>query len=346
MAVMAYAQFQIGHPEDQKSGHMSHHRFAIPGILFGWIFAVAAPTLGLAQEPAKAEPKKVEAKKPEADPKKPPGNELKREYDLVYTKTGGTDLKLDLVRPAGDGEPLATILVIHGGGWSGGNKESNRRFLDMLAERGFVAVSPQYRLVPKAIFPAQVHELKAAIRWLKSNSTKYRIDPERMGAMGFSAGGHLALMLGVTDQKDGLEGDLQPQGPNTRIRAVVNYFGPTDLDADDIPTISRPLVDAFLGGPLKDKKKEASQASPLDFISENDAVILTFQGTKDPLVPHSQAIKLAEAMTAKKVNGRVELYVGDGHGWEGIEKTISEAADFLESSLRKAETGGRRRRNF
>jgi len=313
-------------------------------LAFGLALSAMASTIGLAQEPPKADPKSAEAKKPETEPKKPSETDLKREYDLVYTKAGTTELKLDLVRPAGDGEPLATVIVIHGGGWQGGNKESNRRFLDMLALRGFVAVSPQYRLVPKATFPAQVHDVKASVRWLKANAAKYRIAADRIGAMGFSAGGHLALMLGVTDGKDGLEGDLPPLGQNSKIQAVVNYFGPTDLDADDLPAVSKPLVDAFLGGPVKDKKKEASQASPLDLISENDAVILTFQGTKDPLVPHTQATKLADAMTAKNVRGRVSLYVGDGHGWEGIEATIVEAAEFLEQNLGKKQEGGRRRR--
>ena len=324
---------------------MLNHRPGMTALVLGLVLSAYASTIGLAQEPPKADPKPAEAKKPDSDPKKPSMPDLKREYDLVYTKAGTTELKLDLVRPAGDGEPLATVIVIHGGGWQGGNKESNRRFLDMLALRGFVAVSPQYRLVPKATFPAQVHDVKASVRWLKANAAKYRIAPDRIGAMGFSAGGHLALMLGVTDEKDGLEGDLPPQGQNSKIQAVVNYFGPTDLDADDLPALSRPLVDAFLGGPVKDKKKEASQASPVDLISEKDAVILTFQGTKDPLVPHTQATKLADAMTSKNVKGRVSLYIGDGHGWEGIEKTIVEAADFLELNLSKKQEGGRRRRN-
>lgn len=270
-----------------------------------------------------------------------------RDYDVVYTKASGQELKLDVARPSGEGEPLATIIVIHGGGWRGGNKESNRRFLDQFAAQGFVAVSPQYRLVPNATFPAQIHDVKAAVRWLKTNAGKYRIDPNRIGAMGFSAGGHLALMLGTANPEDGLEGDLEPKGPDSRIRAVVNYFGPTDLDADDIPDESKPLVDAFLGGRVSEKKAEASKASPLDLLTPNDAPILTFQGTKDPLVPHSQAIKLAEAMTEKGVAGRLELFIGEGHGWENIENTLEEATQFLEANLKKLETSdfrGRRKR--
>lgn len=327
---------------------MKIHKCLLASMFSMSLVASVAP----AQENKKDDAPKAESKKDgAAEGKKPdePKKDAKapvRDYDVVYTKTGDVELKLDIVRPSGEGESLPTVFVIHGGGWQGGNKESNRRFLDQLASKGFVAISPQYRLVPKAIFPAQVHELKAAVRWAKANAGKYRIDPERVGAMGFSAGGHLALMLGVTGPEDGLEGNLPPSGPNTKIRAVVNYFGPTDLDGSDIPDLSKPLVEKFLGGALKDRAKEASQASPLDFVSEGDAPILTFQGTKDPLVPHTQAYKLADAMTVKNVRGKVALYVGDGHGWEGIENTLAEAADFLMENLKKNEVQeGRRRRS-
>lgn len=300
-----------------------------------------------AQETKKADQAKPDPKKEAtAEAKKADASGPVRSYDVIYTKAGDVELKLDIARPSGEGESLPAIFVIHGGGWAGGNKESNRRILDQFAAKGFVAISPQYRLVPKAIFPAPVHDLKAAVRWAKANAAKYRIDPDRIGAMGFSAGGHLALMLGLTGESDGLEGNLPPTGPNTKIRAVVNYFGPTDLDGDDIPEISRPIVDKFLGGPVNEKKKEASQASPIDLVSEGDPPILTYQGTKDPLVPHTQSFKLADAMTAKNVRGRVAIYVGDGHGWEGIENTFVEATEFLLENLQKsAPQEGRFRRS-
>jgi fermentation-respiration switch protein FrsA (DUF1100 family) len=112
------------------------------------------------------------------------------------------------------------------------------------------------------------------------------------------------LMLGVTSPADGLEGDVAPGAPDSRIKAVVNYFGPTDLAAKDIPDISKPLVNDFLGGTPLEKPEAAAKASPLTFVSKDDAPVLTFQGTKDPLVPATQAIKLAEAMSAAGVPGR------------------------------------------
>jgi acetyl esterase/lipase len=237
------------------------------------------------------------------------------ERDLVYTKAGSTELKLDLARPAQGEGPFPAILVIHGGAWRGGDKGQVGPVLLEFAQNGYVAVSPQYRLCPKEVFPAQVHDVKAAVRWTKVNAKKYRIDPDRIGAIGFSAGGHLALMLGVTGPDDGLEGDISAGATDSRVKAVVNYFGPTDLGAKDIPDASKRLVKDFLGASAAEKPELAAKASPRTYVSKDDAPILTFQGTKDPLVPYTQAIELAEAMTAAGVQGRVELLVGAGHGW-------------------------------
>ena len=185
--------------------------------------------------------------------------------------------------------------------------------------------------------------MKAAVRWLKGNAKKYKVDPDRLGAIGFSAGGHLALMLGVTGPADGLEGDVSAGAPDSRVKAVVNYFGPTDLAASDIPPISKPLVKDFLGGTPQEKPAEAAKASPITFVSKDDAPVLTFQGTKDPLVPFSQAIKLADAMSSAGLPGRVELMVGAQHGWGGreMERTIGETFGFFDSYLKKETPGAR-----
>jgi len=259
------------------------------------------------------------------------------EQDIVYTKAGGSDLKLDLARPA-DGAGLApVVVVIHGGAWRAGNKSDVRPISSEFARHGYVAVAPQYRFCPQDPFPAQVHDVKAAVRWIKSNAKKYRIDPERVGAIGFSAGGHLALMLGLTGPNDGLEGDVSAGSPDSRVKAVVNYFGPTDLAAQDIPDVSKPLVKDFLGGSPQQKPDMAAKASPLTFVSKDDAPVLTFQGTKDPLVPYTQAIKLAEAMNAAGVPGRVELLVGAQHGWAGaeLERTVDETFRFFDRYLKR-----------
>lgn len=261
------------------------------------------------------------------------------EYDLVYTKAGSTELKLDLARPA-DGEgPFPAVVVIHGGAWRGGNKADVRGVLTDLARRGYVAISPQYRFCPKDVFPAQLHDVKAAVRWLRSDGAKYKVDPDHVGAMGFSAGGHLSLMLGVTGPGDGLEGETTAEAPSSKVQAVVNYFGPTDLAARDIPEVSRPLVRNFLGGTPDEKPEAAAKASPLTYVSGDDAPTLTFQGTRDPLVPYTQAVKLTDAMTASGVAGRVDLLIGAGHGWRGddLERTMNETYSFFDKYLKPAQ---------
>ncbi len=263
---------------------------------------------------------------------------VESENDLVYTKAGSTELKLDLARPAEGEGPFPAVVVIHGGGWRGGNKADNRAVLTELARRGYVAISPQYRFCPKDVFPAQVHDVKAAVRWLRGDGSKYKVDPDHVGAMGFSAGGHLSLMLGVTGPGDGLEGEAPAEAPSSKVQAVVNYFGPTDLAARDIPEVSLPLVKDFLGGSADEKPEAAAKASPLTYVTKDDAPTLTFQGTKDPLVPYTQAVKLTDAMTATGVAGRVDLLIGAGHGWGGddLKRTMDETYSFFAKYLKLA----------
>jgi acetyl esterase/lipase len=256
--------------------------------------------------------------------------------DLVYSKVGETELKLDLARPLeGDG-PFPAVLVIHGGAWRGGSKDSNRRQLGEFARRGYVAISPQYRFCPKETFPAQVTDVKAAVRWLRAHAEEYKVDSEHLGAIGYSAGGHLSLMLGLTGPDDGLEGEVTADAPSSRVQAVVNYFGPTDLAADDYGDVSKGLIKDFLGGTPAEKPEAAAKASPLTFVTKDDPPVLTFQGTKDPLVPYTQAFKLTDALTKAGVPGRVELLVGAGHGWQGEEvtRTANEMHAFFDKYLK------------
>ncbi len=145
------------------------------------------------------------------------------------------------------------------------------------------------------------------------------------------------MMLGVTEASDGLEGEVADDAPDSRIRAVVNYFGPTDMAASDIPEVTMPMINDLLGGTPAEKPELAAQASPLTFVSKGDAPILTFQGTKDPLVPPTQATKLTDAMTAAGVAGRVELLIGASHGWGGdnLTRTMAETFAFFDANLKK-----------
>lgn len=298
-----------------------------PGLL------ACALSLALLAAPALAQaPKK---------PAEPPAS-VEFTRDVVYGKAGDVELKLDISVPREAAGPLPCVVVIHGGGWAAGNKSAHADITWKLAERGYVSASIGYRFAPAHPWPAQVHDVKCAVRYLRAHAEKYRLDKDRIGAVGFSAGGHLSLMLGVTGPEDGLEGDGGWPGESSRVQAVVNFFGPTQLDADDIPGITLPILQKFLGGTLKEKPEQYKKASPITYVTSDDAPILTYQGTTDVLVPPTQATRLAEAMTKAKVKGRVELLVGLGHGWGGaeLERTGAGTFAFFDEHLMRAKSAG------
>lgn len=261
---------------------------------------------------------------------------IKTASDVVYNPDDAEPLQLDLAWPGeGDG-PWPCVVFIHGGAWRGGHRKSHLPQVNDFARRGYVAVTVSYRLCPKHIYPAQIEDVKCAIRFLRANREKYHVIPDRIGAVGFSAGAHLAMLLGAMGPDDGLEGGGGWADQPSQVQAVVAFFGPTDLGAEDLPEVSKPLVRDFLGGTPAEKSDLCAQASPLTYVSRGDAPLLIYQGTKDPLVPHSQAIKMIDRMTAAGVGGRIEFLIGAGHGWQGTDltHTLDGTAAFLERHLK------------
>ena len=248
--------------------------------------------------------------------------------DVVYGKGGGRDLTLNLARPKATAGPAPCVLVIHGGGWANGRKEQHNDVIAVLAGRGYVAATVGYRLAPAGVFPAQVEDVKCAVRYLRAHAGKYNLDPDRVGAVGFSAGAHLAMMLGVTDKPDGLEGDGGWPDPSSKVQAVVSYFGPTDLAAPELRPDISPILKKFLGGTLDEKPEAYKRASPINYVRADSAPMLLLQGTNDPLVNWKQAVRMAEALAKNDVDGRVEILLGLGHGWRGPELTRTADATF------------------
>jgi len=271
-----------------------------------------------------------------AQERKPP-DDVAFERDLVYGKGGGEELKLNLSRPKSAEGALPCVLVIHGGGWAGGHRAGHDEITWKLAKRGYVSATVGYRLAPRHRYPAAVEDVKCAVRYLRANAEKHGIDRDRLAAIGFSAGGHLSMMLGVMGKDDGLEGDGGSADQSSQVQCVVSFFGPANFLAKDLPETSQKILATFMGGTAEEKADDYKKASPVTYVSKGDAPMLLFQGTKDPLVPHSQALAMLDAMTAAGVPGRVELLPGAQHGWGGPEAARTEEATyaFLDLHLKK-----------
>lgn len=264
-----------------------------------------------------------------------PPDDVEFTPDIVYAAAGDVQLKLNLSRPRKPGKPLPCIVVIHGGAWRGGDRAAHNNLTWQFAQSGYVSATVGYRFAPQHPWPAQIQDVKAAVRFLRANAARYNLDPARIGATGFSAGGHLAMMLGVLDKNDGFDDIGEHQDQSSKVQAVVSFFGPTDLTSDYPPQVE-PWLRDFIGGSRQEKLDGYRSASPITYVNAGDAPILMFQGTRDPLVPHAQATLMVDALTRAGVPGRCELIIGAGHGWSEPElrRTLLVMMEFFARHLK------------
>ena len=234
--------------------------------------------------------------------------------DLPYVEGGHEQQRLDLFLPA-KAEGLRPLVVwIHGGGWEAGRKEDSPAA--WLVGKGYTVASINYRLSQHAVFPAQIQDCKAAIRWLRANAAKYHLDPNRVGVAGDSAGGHLVALLGTTGGVKELEGSQGNLDQSSRVQAVVDFYGPTDFVSWDphFSNYAYAVITRLIGGPPHENKEKARKASSVAYVNKDSAPFLIFHGDKDAIVPLAQSQELAEAL--KKAGVEVDLRVvkGSGHG--------------------------------
>ncbi|MEO8005442.1 MAG: alpha/beta hydrolase [Betaproteobacteria bacterium] len=257
--------------------------------------------------------------------------------DLTYGKSGDTELKLDLAMPKVGIGPFPAVVFLHGEGWRAGNRQQMNHFIEGMARLGYVAITVEYRLVPTARFPAQVEDCKAAVRWLRANAEKYHARSDRIGVVGFSAGGHLASMLGVTRKEDGFEGLGGNPEQSSRVQAVVSFFGPTDFSARNWPKdLEEEVIAPFLGGSFADKSDFYRRASPINYASAESPPFLFFHGTDDQLVPIDQSRRLAETLKKAGVPTRMVALEGEGHGFSdpNNQEAMRQMLDFLSERLK------------
>ena len=255
------------------------------------------------------------------DPPAPPAGTT-AQRDIAYAAGGHERQKLDLFVPAGSG-PFPLIIWIHGGAFRMGDKSGipfDPPPLAYLSE-GYALASLNYRLSQHARFPAQIEDCKAAVRWLRAHAAQYRLDPQRFGAWGPSAGGHLVTLLGVTGGVKAFEAGAD-LAISSRVQCVVDYFGPTDflqMDAQRLPDgMIHDAADSpeseLIGGAIQQNKEAARRANPITYVTRDAPPFLVVHGDHDSLVPYGQSVLLVQAL--QRVDVPVDFYTvkGAGHG--------------------------------
>jgi triacylglycerol lipase len=245
---------------------------------------------------------------------------------IVYSTVEGNELFLDAYVPKDEGQHPA-VLVVHGGAWRSGNRAQLRSYAVSLAKRGFSCFAINYRLAPKNKFPAQIDDCRAAVKWIRSHAAEYKVNPEKLGAIGYSAGGHLVCLLATTGEAP----NEQNGNVDTRIHAVAAGGAPTDFRS--FPDNGR-WAEYWMGGDLKTVPDRFKSASATAFVDKNDPPIFFFHGTADELVPMSWSRSCHDAL--KKCGVRTEMHTieGAGHLQAAMnEDALEKAFDFLQAEL-------------
>jgi acetyl esterase/lipase len=264
--------------------------------------------------------------------------------DLVYEQVGGRSLRLDIYSPKTIARPLPAVLWIHGNRWLVGSKSRGPSF--NLMGKGYIVVSLDYRLSGEAPFPAAIEDCKAAVRWLRANAATYHIDPDHIGAWGHSAGGHLAALLGTTGGVAQLEGVGGNPTISSRVQAVCDMSAPSDLlhfyesvsgSNDESARRAKSAIEQFVGGPVEQNRAKAIAASPVTYVTHDDAPILLIHGENDMSIPASQSEMFAAKLKAAGVDVTLDIAQGRGHGVGGP-SSARDITNFFDKHLKTGST--------
>lgn len=246
---------------------------------------------------------------------------------ITYARIEGKELKGTLfVQKEHPAALRPAIVLIHGGAWLTGSRIQMRWYGKAFAERGYVALTIDYRTMPGYTFPAPVEDAKAAVRWLRQHANEYGIDTGKIAAMGTSSGGHLALMLAVTRPEDGLEG-TENLGVPSDVTAAVSLYGPSDLrgfesESAEAPlggaALWRPYLKSFLGEKSFGGRKPEEAASPIVYVDRNDPPLLLIHGEKDSLVPVKETERLFSRLEDAGANATMMKVEGYGHAFDHL----------------------------
>jgi len=261
--------------------------------------------------------------------------------DVEYARVGDTPLKLDLYVPANVKTPPLVVWV-HGGAWKGGSK--NNPSVLPLTQHGYALASVDYRLSTAAQFPAQIHDIKAAIRYLRATGKQHGIPTERIAITGGSAGGQLAALVGVTNGVKELEGSVgEHLSQSSDVQAIAVFYGASNLTT--ILNQSTPYgfkmrseaLDLLLGGQPEAKHELARLASPVFHVDSRDPPLLWFHGDQDPQMPITQAHEMIGAYKKAGLPAQLEVVYGGAHGGKLFftSEQIAQTADFLKAAMQR-----------
>jgi acetyl esterase/lipase len=251
------------------------------------------------------------------------------EEGVVFGTGGGRDLKLDIYTPPGNPKDAPGVLLVHGGGWSSGDRSQLRGYGILLGRLGYVCVACEYRLSGEAVWPAQIHDVKAGLRWMKANAARLGVDPNRIAVSGNSAGGHLALMVGGTANLPEFEGAGGNAGVDTSVEAVISFYGPSDFGPG-----TTPLAGAI--GQLMGKGATPAAvrgASPVTYTKAGYPPTLLIHGNGDELVSPEASFAVYRALAAAEVPVEVHMYEGLPHAFDGSPIYGRQSADIMANFL-------------
>jgi acetyl esterase/lipase len=247
--------------------------------------------------------------------------------NVVLGKGGGRDIIAEVAYPTYAPRPMPAVLFIHGGGWAYGNPRPVHMpngVIANLARKGYFAVYVGYRLSGEAKWPAQIEDCELSVRWLRANAKKYGVDPNRIGAWGMSAGGHLVdCMATMADVKE-YQGDGGYAGVSSAVQVAVHWFGATDFTDPQVQTHSGGSIEPLMGMPYAQNPEAWKKASPAFYVKKSDPPILIIHGEEDQFLPVSQAKIFDAALTKVGATHTLVLVKNGMHGFSPVPGKITD----------------------
>jgi acetyl esterase/lipase len=236
------------------------------------------------------------------------------ERDVVFGTGGGRDLHCNVYMPPQVGADRPSVLLVHGGGWVQGDRSQLHGYGILLGRIGYVCVATEYRLAGEAKWPAQIHDVKAALRWMRANSARLGIDPKKISISGNSAGAHLSLLAAGTANRPEFEGEGGNAGAGTNVAAAIGFYAPTQLYTPDQP-LSETLSFLFGRGYAEET---ARAASPVTHAGPHFPPTLLITGNRDELVPEEASFRMYQALAKAGAPVELHVYAGAPHAFDAV----------------------------